>query len=81
MSLVGTPPNAKNRVWEGLPSAEYRTWGPEPTLVLLCGPNPPPNPGRTPNLNDTGISLDGEVVCMYDMYETIRLESQLTRKW
>ena len=30
---TGTP-NAKNRVWEGLPSAEYLTWGPEPTLAL-----------------------------------------------
>ena len=33
-----------------------------------------------PNLNDTGISLDGQAICMYDMYATIRLESQLTRK-
>ena len=33
-----------------------------------------------PNLNDTGISLDGEAVCRYDTYATIRLESQLTRK-
>jgi len=40
-------PNAILRVWEGLPSAEYRTWGPEPTLGLLCGPNPAPNGGCT----------------------------------
>ena len=40
----------------------------------------PANVTRTPNLNDTGISLDSEAVCMYDMYATIRLASRLNRK-
>ncbi len=29
---VGGTPNAKNRVWEGLPQATYRLWGPEPGI-------------------------------------------------
>jgi len=39
----------------GFPNATYRVW--EPTLALLCGPNPPPNPGRTPRACSRRIKL------------------------
>jgi len=72
---VAVPAASVGRAW--VPKC---TRGPEPTRVLLCRPKSATKSRPHPNLNDTGISLDGEAICTYDMYATIRLESQLNRK-